>query len=240
MTDTRKTIGIIGGMGPLATADIFEKIIYHTEAKSDQDHIRVVIDSNTAIPDRTAALLHGGADPVPEMTKSAKYLESIGADVLVMPCNTAHGFYDRVAASVGIPVLNMIEITRDVLKAGGITKAGLLATDGTIETGVYSRAFEGSGVELINPGRADQEAVMDVIYNGVKAGDMEHDVSGFRRCCENLLAAGAQTLVLGCTELPLAFSIYKLDHPNTDPTLELALAAIRFVGKKTVEHGGLL
>ena len=73
-----------------------------------------------------------------------------------------------------------------------------------------------------------------------KAGDMEHDVSGFRRCCENLLAAGAQTLVLGCTELPLAFSIYKLDHPNTDPTLELALAAIRFVGKKTVEHGGLL
>ncbi len=234
MGETRKTVGIIGGMGPLATADIFEKIIRHTDAKSDQEHIRVVIDSNTTIPDRTAALLHGGADPVPEMTGSAKYLESIGADVLVMPCNTAHGFYDAVAASVKIPVLNMIGITRDVLKAKGITKAGLLATDGTVETGVYAKAFEGSGVELITPEKEDQASVMDVVYNGVKAGDMEHDVTGFKRCCEDLLEAGAQTLILGCTELPPAFSIYGLDYPNTDPTLELALAAIRFTGSKII------
>ena len=90
----KKVIGILGGMGPLATADLFQKITLHTAASCDQDHPRVCIDSNTNISDRTAALLHGGADPVPEMVKSAQRLESIGADLLIMPCNTAHNFYD--------------------------------------------------------------------------------------------------------------------------------------------------
>ena len=85
----KKTIGIIGGMGPLATADLFEKIVGHTKAACDQEHLHVVIDSNTNIPDRTAALLHGGADPLPELTGSARRLEAMGADVLIMPCNTA-------------------------------------------------------------------------------------------------------------------------------------------------------
>ena len=226
----KKVIGILGGMGPLATADLFQKIILHTAAASDQEHLRVCIDSNTNIPDRTAALLHGGADPVPEMVKSAKRLESIGADVLVMPCNTAHGFYDAVAASVDIPVLHMIALTRDALKARGVRAAGLLATDGTIETGIYQRVFAGSGIELLTPSPAEQAAVMDIIYNGVKAGDDKHDVSAFRACCESLLARGAQTLILGCTELPLAFSLYNLSYPAADPTLELALGAIRFAG----------
>ena len=101
----KKVIGILGGMGPLATADLFQKITLHTAASCDQDHPRVCIDSNTNISDRTAALLHGGADPVPEMVKSAQRLESIGADLLIMPCNTAHNFYDAVASSVSIPVL---------------------------------------------------------------------------------------------------------------------------------------
>ena len=225
---TKKTIGILGGMGPLATADLFRKLTLHTDAASDQEHPRVVIDSNTDIPDRTAALLHGGADPVPELTKSAKRLVSIGADVLIMPCNTAHGFYDAVAAAVDVPVLHMIALTRDALRERGIATAGLLATDGTIETGVYARAFEGSGVALLTPKAEEQAAVMDILYNGVKAGDLAHDVSAFRRACEGLLARGAQTLILGCTELPPAFELYRLDYPHTDPTLELARAALRF------------
>lgn len=229
---SKKTIGIIGGMGPLATADLFRKIALHTDAASDQEHPRVVIDSNTDIADRTAALLHGGADPVPEIVKSARRLESIGADFLVMPCNTAHGFYDAVAAAVEIPVLHMIALTRDALKARGVQKAGLLATDGTVETGIYQQTFRGSGVELLTPPADDQAAVMDLIYNGVKAGDLAHDASAFRRACENLLGHGAETLILGCTELPPAFELYRLDYLNTDPTLELALAAIRAAGCK--------
>ena len=116
----KKVIGILGGMGPLTTADLFQKITLHTAASCDQDHPRVCIDSTTNISDRTAALLHGGADPVPEMVKSAQRLESIGADLLIMPCNTAHNFYDAVASSVSIPVLHMIAITRDALKSAAL------------------------------------------------------------------------------------------------------------------------
>ena len=107
----KKTIGIIGGMGPLATADLFEKIVGHTKAACDQEHLHVVIDSNTNIPDRTAALLHGGADPLPELVKSAGRLEKMGADVLIMPCNTAHNYYDGIAAAVSVPVLHMVRLT---------------------------------------------------------------------------------------------------------------------------------
>ena len=228
---SKKVIGILGGMGPLATADLFQKITLHTVASCDQEHPRVCIDSNTNIADRTAALLHGGADPVPEMVKSAKRLESIGADFLIMPCNTAHNYYEQVCAAVGIPVLHMIALPRDALKARGVKRAGLLATDGTVQTGIYQRTFAGSGVELLVPEDADdQAAVMDVIYNGVKAGDLTHDVTAFRAACEHLLARGADALILGCTELPPAFRLYGLDYPNIDPTLELALGAIRAAG----------
>ncbi len=228
---SKKVIGILGGMGPLATADLFQKITLHTAASCDQEHPRVCIDSNTNIADRTAALLHGGADPVPEMVKSAKRLESIGADFLIMPCNTAHNYYEQVCAAVGIPVLHMIALTRDALKARGVKRAGLLATDGTVQTGIYQRTFAGSGVELLVPEDADdQAAVMDVIYNGVKAGDLTHDVTAFRAACEHLLARGAEVLILGCTELPPAFALYRLGYPSVDPTLELALGAIRAAG----------
>ena len=229
----KKVIGILGGMGPLATADLFQKITLHTVAACDQEHPRICIDSNTDIADRTAALLHGGADPTAEMVKSAKRLESIGADVLIMPCNTAHNFYQAVADSVNIPVLHMIALTRDALKARGVKRAALLATDGTVQTGIYQRTFEGSGIELIVPEGEDQVAVMDIIYNGIKAGDMAHDTTALRATIENLLARGAETLILGCTELPLAVQIYNLDYPTTDPTLELALGAIRFAGCET-------
>ena len=229
----KKVIGILGGMGPLATADLFQKITLHTAAACDQEHPRVCIDSNTNIADRTAALLHGGADPVPEMVKSARRLESIGAELLIMPCNTAHNFYDAVASSVSIPVLHMIAATRAALKTRGVRCAGLLATDGTVQTGIYQRTFAGSGIDLITPDGSDQAAVMDIIYNGVKAGDLAHDASAFRAACEHLLARGAEVLILGCTELPPAFDIYHLDYPNVDPTLELALAAIRAAGCET-------
>ena len=231
---SKKVIGILGGMGPLATADLFQKITLHTAAACDQEHPRVCIDSNTNIADRTAALLHGGADPVPEMVKSAKRLESIGADFLIMPCNTAHNYYKQVSAAVNIPVLHMIALTRDALRARGIRCAGLLATDGTVQTGIYQRTFADSGVELLMPESADdQAAVMDLIYNGVKAGDLSHDTAAFRAACEHLLARGAEVLVLGCTELPVAFELYRLDYPRIDPTLELALGAIRAAGYET-------
>ena len=229
-TQEKKTIGILGGMGPLATADLFQKIVLLTKADTDREHIRVYIDSNANIPDRTAALLSGGESPVRELQSSARLLEQAGAQVLVMPCNTAHCFYDAVQACVGVPILNMIELTVQALKRQSISRAGLLATDGTVQSGIYQRHFEGSGIELLLPDPEGQAALMDMIYSGVKAGRSDYDTQAVRTALDRLMDAGAQTLILGCTELPPAFEMYGLDYPNLDPTLTLALAAITASG----------
>ncbi len=224
---SKKVIGIIGGMGPLATADLFKKIVLNTKAEKDQDHIRVLVDNNTNIPDRTGAILHGGSDPVPELTKSAKALSDMGADLLIMPCNTAHYFHRKVQEVVSIPVLHMIEITCNTLKKQGVKKAGLLATDGTIQSGIYQKIFKNSGIELIKPDEMGQKAVMDLIYGGVKASKWDFNTTDVRKAMEALINMGAETLILGCTELPLAKEMYNLDYPSVDPTLELAKEAIK-------------
>ncbi len=230
----KKVIGIIGGMGPLATADLFKKIVLNTKAGKDQDHIRVLVDNNTNIPDRTGAILHGGEDPVPELTKSAEALEKMGADLLIMPCNTAHYFHGKVQEKVNIPVLHMIEITCKTLKKQGVKKAGLLATDGTIQSGIYQKIFDSSGIELIKPEENGQKAIMDMIYSGVKASRWDFGTTDVKKTMESLICMGAETLILGCTELPLAKEMYNLEYPSVDPTLELAKEAIRFAGAETV------
>lgn len=231
-----KTIGIIGGMGPLATCDLFRKIIEVTDAGCDQEHIRVCIDNNTQIPDRTAAILGRGISPVEEMVKSARRLRDMGANVLIMPCNTAHYFYKDVSESVEIPVLNMIEETAAAIQKKGMQHVGLLATDGTIQSGVYADVFKKMNITATVPSREGQKAVMDVIYKGVKAGNYQIDLTDFYRAVEELLDAGAETLVLGCTELPVAFQEFHIDKPFVDPTQVLALAAVQFVGKKVKDN----
>ncbi len=226
----KKTIGIIGGMGPLATADLYEKIILHTEASCDQEHLHVLIDSNTSIADRTEALLYGGADPLPEMIKSARLLERSGAECLIMPCNTAHSYHAQIQAQVGVPLLNMIELTCQAMEAQDVTRAGLLATTGTVRTGIYQRTSAAHGIELLLPDESGQKAVMEMIYGGVKAGLEVYDTARVRVAVQSLLDDGAQRVILGCTELPLAVKMYGLEFPAVDPTLELAKGAIRFAG----------
>lgn len=225
-----KTIGIVGGMGPLATCDLFRKIIDVTEAGRDQDHVRVAIDSNTEIADRTAAILHGGADPVPEMVKSARRLRDMGADVLIMPCNTAHYFYPQVSASVDVPFLHMIRETADAVKKMGIRKVGLLATDGTIQSGVYKKVFEPAGISMLTPDPEGQKEVMGLIYDGVKAGNYRFDTAGFLAAVDRLEKQGAEAMILGCTELPCAMDLFRFSFKAVDPTLILASRAVQFLG----------
>ena len=219
-------------MGPMATVDLYKKIIDHTPAESDSEHIHVCIDSNTAIPDRTAAILYGGPDPVPEMVRSAILLEAMGADFLIMPCNTAHYFYDRVARMVRIPILDMLEETAHEAAKRGMSCVGLLATDGTIRSGVYERAMEPYGIKVLYPSETKQRHVMDLIYKGIKAGNYQLDLSGFYSALDELELSGAETLILGCTELPLAFSMFAIDRDNIDPTLVLAKRAIEMALNK--------
>ncbi|WP_312421806.1 aspartate/glutamate racemase family protein [Anaerospora hongkongensis] len=224
----KKSIGIIGGMGAAATCDLFNKIITLTNAKSDQEHIHVVIDCNTNIPDRTKAIIGKGEDPVPEMVRSGIRLQAMGAEALVMPCNTAHYFYDRITPFFDIPLLNMLKLTAQEIKRKGIAKIGLLATDGTIQAGVYHQVLAEVGIDVAIPSSAGQESVMNVIYHGVKASNWNMDLTGFYKSLDDLYEQGAEILILGCTELPVAFDRFHIDQPAIDPTLVLAGAAIQF------------
>lgn len=240
----KKIIGILGGMGPLATADLFRKIIDLTEAAKDQDHVRVIIDSNTDIPDRTAAILHNGADPVPALTESAVLLEKAGAGFLIMPCNTAHYFYQNVQAAVSIPVISIIEETAKKVKELGYNTVLILATDGTIQSKVYEKVFDAYGIRSVYPDPETQKGVMDIIYKGVKAGIT--DLSGtdetavllkkdtarlnsfIKKTSEEF--GGKVVAALACTELPMAKEYYGFEGTFTDPTENLAKAAVRAAG----------
>lgn len=226
----KKTIGVIGGMGPAATCDLMEKLVALTRASRDQEHLHVIADSNTAIPDRTAAILHGGADPTPELVKTARRLEAAGAEILIMPCNTAHFYYDAVAASVSVPVLHMPREAAAALKAAGVGCAGVLATDGTVQSGVYEKALSQAGVRAVYPSPPMQEQVMRLIYQGVKARSVPLGDIPVRDILRDLRDRGAEKFVLACTELPLAFSELGLLADCLDATRALALAAVRAAG----------
>lgn len=229
-----KTIGILGGMGPAATCDLMLKIIGFTAASCDQEHIPMLADVNTRIPDRTAAILSGGADPLPEMLASAGRLKAAGADFLIMPCNTAHYFYDRIQEKIIIPLLHMPRLTAEVLKKAGVKKACVLATDGTVQSGVYGQALAREGIEPVYPEPEDQKQIMRLIYDGVKARRMPLDEIPVRDIMTRARAAGAEKFLLACTELPLAFQELGISEDCLDPTRVLALAAAQTAGAKTV------
>ncbi len=219
-------------MGPLATCDFFEKIIRMTDASADIEHIPILIDCNPRIPDRVKAILYGGEDPVPEILKSARRLTASGAEVLLMGCNTAYYFYDRVNEELSVPLVNMPYETAMGAKRSGLRKVGLLATDGTVLSGVYAKELEKAGVEQILPDETGQKYVMDMIYSGIKAGNSEIDPSGFIRTVDKMMEDGAEAVILGCTELPIAFHLYKLKVPFLDPAVFAAETAIRMAGGK--------
>lgn len=228
----KKTIGILGGMGPLATADLFRKIVTLTQAACDNDHIRVYIDSNSAIPDRTAAILSGGPDPVEEMADALRHLEACGADCILLPCNTAHYFLPRLQAMTEIPFISMLDAAAAACADRYCGKtAAVLATKGTLATGLYESALKARNVAYLVPDEAEQDALMRVIYGGVKAGAAP---AAYREELEFVLTAlaakGAEVFILGCTELPLAFQLLDRREAAVDSTAELAKAAILFCG----------
>ncbi|MBQ6116687.1 MAG: amino acid racemase [Oscillospiraceae bacterium] len=233
----RKTIGILGGMGPLATANLFKKIVTMTKADGDNDHIRVYIDSNSAIPDRTAAILQGGPDPTAEMLSALRHLEACGASCIIMPCNTAHYYLPRLQALTGTPILDMLEITaRRCAALYPGKRAVILATRGTLATGLYSAALERQGVDFLVPDEREQDVLMHLIYGVVKASrPLAPEKETWRELLDGLRARGADYFILGCTELPIVAAELEIPGPFVDSTEELARAAIRFCGYEVKE-----
>ena len=230
MIDAKKNVGIIGGMGPMATADLIYNIVSQTKAEKDSDHIHLIVDSDGSVPDRTAAILDGGESPVPKLCTMAKRLEYMGADIIAISCNTSHYFYEEISEAVNVPVMNMIDETARYAARSGAKEVLLLATDGTVKTGLYEKYLSRYGIKTIYMSEDGQKEVMKLIYDCVKAGHYEFDVDAFRGM---LREAGAENcpVILGCTELPIAFKRFDISGFFTiDPSLVLAKAIIRAAG----------
>ncbi|MGB6370168.1 MAG: amino acid racemase [Atribacterota bacterium] len=224
-----KIIGILGGMGPEATIDLFYKIIKFTPAEKDQNHLRIIIDNNPKIPDRTAAILGKGKDPLPALQETAKNLEKAGADFIIIPCNTAHYFLPLIQESVKIPILNMIEEAAEETqqRIPQIQKVGLLASIGTYKTEIYHQQFKKFNIEVISPEEKDKEEVMKAIY-AVKAENLSEGIKkNILKIAQKLIDKGAEAIIAGCTEIPLILKEGDISVPIIDPTQVLAKAAVQ-------------
>lgn len=219
-----RTVGVLGGMGPDATVDFMSKVIAATPAKKDQDHLRMLVDSNPHVPNRQEALLRGGEDPGPALAAMAKGLEAAGADFLVMPCNTAHAFKDAIIAAVDIPLVSIIDVTVDACAAA--SSVGVLATDGCIASNVFQHALDERGLHAVLPDESELKELMRLITR-VKAGDQGADVGeSMRAVAEALVARGATAIIAGCTEIPLVLKPEALDVPLVSSTDVLAAATV--------------
>ena len=237
-----KTIGIMGGMGPAATVDLMSRIISMTDAVTDQEHIPMIVDSDTRIPDRTEAILGKGESPVPEMLASAKRLEAAGADFIVIACHAAHYFIPEIKDGIGIPILDMPEETAKLLKINGVNRAAVLATDGTVHSGLFGAALERFGIQTVYPNEDQQQTVMSLVYEYIKKGIVDpaqmprEEMTGI---IGDLSKQGAEALILASTELPIAFNIMGLrSSAFVDPTAVLAKSAIRFAGASRRKGAG--
>lgn len=225
-----KTIGIIGGMGPAATVDFFAKLLEATSAERDQDHLRVLIDSNPRVPDRNAAIAGRGPSPGPQLAEAARGLERAGADVLVIACNTAHAFAAEIEAAVRIPLLSMIDATADAAMENKPWRVGVLAADGCRRAGLYQRAFADRGVEALFLGDDAQQEFMQLLYR-IKAGDTgDATQRAMERLAISLNARGAQAVIAACTEVPLVLNADALATPvisSTDALVARVVASAR-------------
>jgi aspartate racemase len=227
--------GILGGMGPEATVDLYRLIILLTPAKIDQEHFRVLIYSNPKIPDRTRAILGEGENPLPQLIESAQVLEKGGAGIIAIPCNAAHYYLNDIAAQVRIPILNMIEETRDAFRllSPEAKAVGLLAATGTVRSRIYHEVFAQAGVEVLVPEDKDQ-ACLHAGIGLVKAGSQDRFTQeSFQSIGARLVKAGAKSVILGCTEISLTFNTRQVDYVTLNPARILAQAVVDWaLGKK--------
>ncbi len=196
-------LGVLGGLGPMSTVYFCELLIAHTHACRDADHIDLIVSSRATTPDRTAFILGiSDCDPLPVMREEANRLERAGAELLVIPCNTAHYFYDGLKESCKLPILNIIEETVAMLHRQGVRTFGLLATDGTVQSRSYEKICKKYDMTCLTPDPDGQQTVMSVIYDAVKQ-NKPVDRASFLRVANSLIDRGAERIVLGCTELSL-------------------------------------
>ena len=222
--DTLPRIGVLGGMGPLATADFLAKIAHATPAERDQSHFPVTVDSTPQVPDRTAALDGSGPDPLPWLVAAARRLEAAGCAIIAMPCNTAHFWHERLGAAVRTPVLHIADAVAREL--GPARRIALLGTSATLAHGLYPRRL-GTGREWLLPDADEMRLLVTPGIAAVKAGDLRTGGTLLRTAARKLAARDADAIVLACTEIPLVVGVADVNGPAVvDATFALARHAV--------------
>ncbi|WP_337102300.1 aspartate/glutamate racemase family protein [Paenibacillus sp. YIM B09110] len=228
-----KSLGVIGGMGPKATSVFFDKVIEHTAADRDQEHINMIILNHVTLPDRTSVILSGQGELFLEaIAKDFKLLELAGAANIAIPCNTSHYFYDQMQQMTTVPIINMVDETLRAIHAkyGDNSKIGILATTGTINSGVYKAGCESYNMKLHEPNEAIQELVMDIIYNQVKS-NLEVDPAVLEGIINELVyQEGCNCVIIACTELSCI--------PISKQTTEISIDAMQVLVDQSIVRSG--
>ena len=224
------SLGIIGGMGPMATVYFMELIVKMTKAGRDSEHLEMIVYNAPTIPDRTQFILGKSEEsPLPRMLEIEKQLKKQNVTCIAIPCMTAHYFHEELM-EMGVPVIHGIRETAETLKESGVTRVGIMATDGTISSGIFQREVEALGMEAVIPEERYQTEIMGMIYEDIKAGKMP-ELSRFHNIKEYFIKEkGAQAVVLGCTELSLLKKAYDLGDAVIDTLEVLAKEAIECCG----------
>lgn len=229
-----KTLGVLGGLGPLSGVYFCEMLITHTAAHRDQDHLNFLLSSWAQTPDRTAFILgQSSEDPAAVMIRQVRGLTEGGAQIIAIPCNTAHYFYDRISDATSVPVLNIIEETVAFCRQSGIRRIGVLATKGTVDSSAYETACRQIGLEYLTCTPKEQELVSHMIYGQIKQGALPRREE-LTLVADRLRSRGCECVVLGCTELSLLKRQFSLGEEFIDSLEVLACAAIRACGKEPV------
>ncbi len=228
---SEKTIGILGGMGPEATVDCYAKIIKNTPAKTDQQHLRVIIDSNPKVPDRTAAITGKGPSPVPILVAGCRTLQAAGADFIIMPCVSAHFYLAEIRQQIKLPILSIYDAVANAISSehADIKTVGLMGTTGTISGGLFQKRLAAANCKTIVPDDIQQTRVMAAIYdikNSASPRSRKQITAELVAVAQSLVSDGAQGMVAACTEIPLALEQQHLSVPYFDALTILARTAI--------------
>lgn len=235
-----RTLGIIGGLGPMATAYFLQLLIQMSDAKTDQEHMDTLIYSMPSIPDRTRYIIgESDKNPVPQMVYCGKKLKEIGAGIIAIPCITAHYFHEELEEKIGLPIINAIDETALCLEEEKISRVGIMATDGTIKSRLFQKTLEKCGVDVILPDTENQKDVMHIIYNEVKAG-RNVDMERFYKVSDELSHKGAEAVLLACTELSLIKRDCSLKGGYLDVMEVLARKAVQSCNHVRKEYNSLI
>ncbi|CZE48253.1 aspartate/glutamate racemase family protein [Campylobacter geochelonis] len=222
-----KRVGIIGGMGSLASVDLYAKVVALTPAKKDQDHVLLTIDNNAAIPDRTEFIFGNGENPLPYLIDSANRLKNSGCKAITLACNTAHFFADDIAKACDVKILNIISLSVEAIKKNfpNAKNIAVIATTGTKKTGLYDKVLKENGFLSVELGEQNQEDIMKCIYDGVKAGKTAEYAPLFNQVIDSI---SADVFIAACTEIPILLPYLKKDVKFIDATEELAKGIVEF------------